>query len=240
MRLVGRHEEIGVVHAERLEDALLQKLLERHAADLADEIADHVGGDRIIPGFAGRKFQRDFGQILDHGLQRAGLLDLADLFFAIGGIDVGALLEAVGETRGVPQQVDDQHRTGQRAGQEGRRVAGDEDAEVLPFRNVFGDRLVERDAAFLEQHHEGHRGDRLGHGIDAENGVVLDRHLALEVGKALHRAVHHLAAAIDQQLGSGKAAGVDIALLEVILDAVEAGLDIPADSGEAGVGASIF
>src|SRR5712671_1800821 len=43
MRLVGRHEEIGVVHAERIEDALLQELLERHAADPAYEIADDVG-----------------------------------------------------------------------------------------------------------------------------------------------------------------------------------------------------
>jgi hypothetical protein len=42
-------------------------------------------------------------------------------------------------------------------GQEGRRGAGDEHAEVLPFRNVFVDGLVERDAAFLDQHHEGDR-----------------------------------------------------------------------------------
>ncbi len=118
MRLVGSDEKVGVVHAERIEDALLDELLERHAADLADEIADHVGGDRIIPGLARREFQRDVGEILDHALQRAGLFDLADLFGAIGGIDIAALLEAVGQPRRVAQQVHDQHRPRRRLGQE--------------------------------------------------------------------------------------------------------------------------
>ena len=195
---------------------------ERLAADLADQIADHVGGDRVIPGLARREFQRDLGQVLDHRLQRARLCDLADLLLAIGGIDIGALLEAVGQARGVAQQVDDQHRPRRRPGQECRRRAGLEHAEVFPFRDVFVDGLVERDAAFLEQHHEGHAGDRLGHRIDAEDGVVLDRHLALDVGKALHRRVDHLAAAIDQELRPRKAAGIDVAVLEMRIDAVEA------------------
>ena len=94
MRLVGRHEEVGIVHPERIEDALLQELLERLAADLPDEIAEHVGGDRIVPGLARRKFQRNFREIVDHRLQRAGLVDLADLQLTIGGVDIGALLEA--------------------------------------------------------------------------------------------------------------------------------------------------
>ena len=66
MRLVGRHMEVGIVHAERLEDALFEELLERHAADLADEIADHVGCDGIVPGFARRKLQRQFCKVVDH------------------------------------------------------------------------------------------------------------------------------------------------------------------------------
>ena len=42
----------------------------------------------------------------------------------------------------------------------------------------LGDRLVERDLALLDQHHERDRGDRLAHRIDAEDGVVLDRRVA--------------------------------------------------------------
>ena len=236
MGLVGRHEEVGVVHAERIEDAFLQELFERLAADFADEIADHVGGDGIIPGLAGREFQRNFRKVLDHRLQRSRLLDLADLHLAIGGIDVGSLLEAIGQTGGMPQQIHDQHRPRRRPGQKCRRGAGLENAEVLPFRDVFVDRLVERDAAFLDQHHEGDAGDRLGHRIDAKNGVVLHRGLALDVGKALHRAVDDLAAAIDQELGSRKAAGIDVAVLQMILDAVEGGLGHAGGFGRGGGG----
>src|SRR2546429_3299017 len=39
MRLLLRHVEAGVAHAERIEDALLQELLERLVRNLADEIA---------------------------------------------------------------------------------------------------------------------------------------------------------------------------------------------------------
>ena len=60
------------------------------------------------------------------------------------------------------------------------------------------DRLVERDAAFLEQHHEGDARDRLGHRIDAENSVVFDGDFTFNIGKALHRAVDDFAAAMHQ------------------------------------------
>ena len=81
--------------------------------------------------------------------------------------------------------------------------------------------LVERDAAFLDQHHEGHARERLGHRIDAEDGVVFDRRLALEIGKALHGRMDDLAAAIDQELRARETAGIDVALLQVIFETVE-------------------
>ena len=224
MRLGGGHEEVGIVHAERIEDPFFQKLFERLAADFSDEIADDVGGDGIIPGFAWRKLQRNFREIIDHRIQRSRFHNLADFRFAVGGVDIGALLEAVSEAGGVPQQVHDQHRPRWRLGQEGRRDPSLEHAQILPFRDVFMDRLVERDAALLDQHHEGHAGDRLGHRIDAKNRVVLDRRLALDIGKALHRAVDHLAAAVDQELGSRKAAGIDVFDLQMIVETVEGGL----------------
>ncbi len=86
------------------------------------------------------------------------------------------------------------------------------------------DGLVERDAALLEQHHERDRGDRLGHRIDAEDRVVPDRHLAFKIGIALHGAMDHLAAAVNQKPGAGKAVGVDIAVLQMRFETVEGGL----------------
>ena len=54
--------EGGVDHAQRAQDALLQELLERHAGDLAHQVAEHVGRDRVVPGRAGRELQRQLGQ----------------------------------------------------------------------------------------------------------------------------------------------------------------------------------
>ena len=96
------------------------------------------------------------------------------------------------------------------------------------------DGLVERDLAFLDQHHEGDTRDRLGHRIDAENRIVLDRNLAFEVGKALHRRMDDLAAAVDQKLGPREAAGVDVALLQMIFDAVERRLGHSGGFGRSG------
>jgi hypothetical protein len=96
------------------------------------------------------------------------------------------------------------------------------------------DGFVERDAAFLEQHHEGHAGDRLGHRIDAENGVVFHGRFALDVGKALHRAVDDLTAAVHQELGAWKAAGIDVTVLEMRFDPVEGGFGHPYGFGGSG------
>jgi hypothetical protein len=96
------------------------------------------------------------------------------------------------------------------------------------------DGLVERDAAFLEQHHEGDRGDRLGHRIDPKDRVVFHDGFAFDVGKTLHRAVHHLAAAIDQELRPRKAAGLDIAGFQVIFEAIEGGLGHAGGFGRGG------
>src|SRR5205814_7636966 len=99
---------------------------------------------------------------------------------------VRALLKTVSQAGGMPQQVDDQHWARWRFGQKWRRSAGLKHAEVLPFRDVLMDGLVERDAAFLDQHHEGDRSERLGHRIDSENGVVAHRRLALNIREPLY------------------------------------------------------
>ena len=60
--------------------------------------------------------------------------------------------------------------------------------------------------------------------------------LALEVGKALHGRVDDLAAAVDQDLRSREAAGVDVALLEVIFETIERRLGHSGRFGRGGGG----
>jgi len=89
-----------------------------------------------------------------------------------------------------------------------------EDAQAGPFGDVFGHRFVEGDLALLDQHHEGHRGDRLGHRIDAKERVRLQRRAPLAVGQAQDRVIGQLAAPPDLHLGAGQLARLDVALIE--------------------------
>ena len=85
MGFFSRHEEAGIVHAERLKNSFPEELVERLAAYFSNEKADHIGGDRIVPGFSRRELQRNFCKIFDHRLQRAGFYRFADLRFAAAG-----------------------------------------------------------------------------------------------------------------------------------------------------------
>ena len=74
----------------------------------------------------------------------------------------------VGDARGVPQQILDRHRPLQRDQFE-LAVVLDADLLVGEFRNEFGDRIVQQEVAFLEQHHDADRDDRFSHREDAED-----------------------------------------------------------------------
>ena len=218
--VLGDREE-GVFHAERLEDPLLEEDIQGLATDDLDQPADDVGGNRIVPGLPRRELQRHAGQGGDSFDQPLAVEVLAELQLAVGGINVAELLEAVGQAGGVAQEVDDQHRPVGRLRLEGLHVAAVVDPEVLPFGNVPGHRIVESGQALLDQHHEGDRGDRLGHRVDAEEVVALQLALPFAVGEAQHGLIGQLAAPPDLDLGAGQLARVDVPLLEETLDAAE-------------------
>ena len=131
------------------------------------------------------------------------------------------------------QQVDHLHRPGDRLGQEAAGDPGAEDAEVRPFGNEAVNRVVERDLAFLDQHHEGDRGDRLGHRIDAEDGVGLAGQAPGQVALAADELVHDLAVTGDEDLGAGHAAGLQVLFAD---EAVELGEAVGAEAKGAGIG----
>ena len=73
------------------------------------------------------------------------------------------------------QHVDDVEPCRGRAAGEGHiATASHEYAQIGKFRDIFGDRLAERDLPLLHQLHEGDRSDRFGHAGDAENGIMVD------------------------------------------------------------------
>ena len=84
-------------------------------------------------------------------------------------------VEAIGDARGMAQQILDRDRALQRLERQ-RRLAAlirllDADLHVGKGRNVFRDGIVERELAVLDQHHRGNRRDRLRHRIEPEDRV---------------------------------------------------------------------
>jgi hypothetical protein len=135
----------------------------------------------------------------------------------------------------VPQQVDDPHRRARRRRREARRArAAGKHAETAPSRDVAMHRVVERDLALLDEHHESDRCQRLGHRIDAEDRVGGERHCALDVGMADEAGVGGFAKARDADQRAGQLAGGDVFFLEKCFDPREA---VDAETQFGGVGA---
>jgi hypothetical protein len=63
--LVARHMKIRIGHAERCDEPLAQKILERPARDHGDEVAEHVGRNGVIPLGPGLRQERQGGGDLD-------------------------------------------------------------------------------------------------------------------------------------------------------------------------------
>ena len=220
--LVLRHVEVRVGHAERLENFFDQELLERLARDHLDQATQHVGGDRVVPCLAGLGDQREGREPVDHAAQ-AGLGGLeidAVVLGAIEGVDRVALHEAVGQPRGVGEQVAEIDLALGRDRIDLAAAAAGIDARVLEGRDEFRDRVVELKAALLVEHHDRRRGERLGHGIDAHDGVGSHRLVALDVGLAVGLCIGELALAHDRHRHARQPSAVD-PVVHPLGDAVE-------------------
>ena len=211
--LLGRHPEIGVVHAERAKDAFTEEFVERLAGNDFHERAEHVDGVAVTPLRARREGKRQLADLAGHVLQR--VLRVADLAVAVDLVGLVLEQEAVGEAGRVGDEIKHRHLAVWFAQLRRRRRAAIPHHRVLVFGNVAADRMVEPDLALLEQHHDGERRDRLGHRIDAEDRLGTDGFLAAHLGRAGIALVRDLPAARDQQAHAGHLAGVDIVGLEI-------------------------
>ena len=114
------------------------------------------------------------------------------------------------------EEVQHFHRPVRLAGLDRITLAALIDHHVREFGNVPADIMVEAQLALLEQHHGGQRGDRLGHGVHAEDRVRADGLAAAEMCRAGIVFQRDLAAARDQRRHAGHLAGVDIVGLEIL------------------------
>ena len=138
--------------------------------------------------------QRQCRQRVHHLQQRTlGGLEI-DTVLAIERVDRCRFQEAIGEARGVGEQLSERDRAKRRDGLVVLGVAAAEHAHVGEHRQMTRNRIVELKTPLFIQHHDGDAGQRLGHGINAEHRVDAHRQPGGDIAHAIGIAIGHLPA----------------------------------------------
>ena len=109
------------------------------------------------------------------------------------------------------EQVLDDHRPVRLARAMVVLVAARKYLQALPAGDVAAHRVVELERAPLVELHQGHARDRLGHRVDAHDGVALEAPPACHVHQAAGEEQRLPAAPADQQQVARQLAVVDVA-----------------------------
>jgi len=181
--------EVGVGHAEGLEDVFGCELAEGHAGDAFDDLGEEgEAGVGVHELFAGGEVE--------------GFLSVDD------GEDVVVGDEVLGVA---PAGVAEQSPLIAEAASVVHHLAeGDGDAEVLELGNVFVDVVVEGELALCLQEQDGEGGELLGHGGDVEDGLGSDGDVVIEVGHAVAVGVDDLAVFVDAEGAAGGVGAVPL------------------------------
>ena len=159
--LFGRNPPGGVLHAERIEDALLHEVGKRHPAHDFDHAAERVDARRrVTPSATRRETERLAGQDLAHGGE------------APMGIGHGVFAETA-RVRGEIAERDRPRRLHEREMIGGLVLL---EPETTKLRDVFLDRIVEAQLPFIGKERDAGDGHRLRHGRDPED--IVGAHLA--------------------------------------------------------------
>ena len=219
VELVGETMKCRIDHAQRLKDALRQKVLERHIRQHLHQIAADIGGEAVIPASAGLVAQRQLGQAQYHLFQRDILA--AHQRLAVHVFYGRVIEEAIAQASGVRQQVVDGHGRTLRRILRAHIANTGHDFAVAKSRDVAADWLEELECAFFIEHHQRDRGDRLGHAVDAEDGVALHGQRIFGIAPATGFKMRNLAIPRQQRHESGCLLLVDIGL-QAAVDAAQA------------------
>jgi len=102
------------------------------------------------------------GESRDPGVGIEGVVNLATERFGVRTRDRAPMELAVRHARAVRQEIAERNRPRGRIGLVQRTIRMAQDAHLRELRRITRDGLVQREAAFVEQHQRGHGRDRLG------------------------------------------------------------------------------
>ena len=199
--------------------SLTQKRAQGLPGDNLDDAADDVGGMAVIPGRSRLIEQRQLGE-LQRQIRRVVRSRQASWRCRIGANKLRLTVKTLhGRNAGekvcqpgcVPQQVLDGDRPARPRPIRACRLFTTPTLGSANSGTNFANRVADEQLSFLDQHHERDRDDRLGHRIDAEDGVAAQRR---PVGPSAPTSlpIGDFAAPGDHHGNAGHVARIDFAL----------------------------
>ncbi len=146
--------------------------------------------------------QRKTGGLRHEVLEALGL---EQALLPVHPVDRRVLEKPVGQPAAVSQQVLDRDGTRRRD----LTAVLREDGRVRESGDELRHRVVERDVAALDQHHDRRAGDRLGHRVDAKDVVSLERVARRDVAHSDRFPEHEATPAGDHRHHARQLPGVD-------------------------------
>ena len=188
-------------------------LVEPHPRDHLDESAAHVGRHRIVPCRTGIEGERFGGEAPHAFFQRVvGQLKIAESVLPVHCVKVVLEEEPVGQTRRVGEHILHRHDGLRRADLRCGRGAAGEHLHLGELGNVRRHRILKQHSSLLIELHQGDRGNRLRHGINAVDRVVAEWAIRRHVSKAHRVAQRHLTPMGDLDLRASELSLSDIAI----------------------------
>ena len=205
-----RHVEVGVVHAEGTEQAVLHEAVERGAAHALHQMPQHVGRKAVVPALAGLEQERYVRHLLNQlaGVAHEVIPIVDQPRLAVEPIDDGVAVVAVAQARGVHQQLP--RRDGRR---DGRHLAGGgQRRHALPLGKELGHGRIQQQLAVLDEHQRRDAGDGFRHRVDAQERIGRQFRAGFQVQQPGHMLEHHRAAPRDEGGHAGKLAALHQAI----------------------------
>jgi hypothetical protein len=149
------------------------------------------------------------GQWESRDLSQPAVLILSERQLPVGRSEFAGEGEPVAESAAVGHQIVEGDGSLQRFGVVQRAARGSQHPRRRQLGQPLHHRVVQRQPAFVDEHHGGGDGDGFGHRGDAEQGVALHRQLGFDVAVAELVDLQDLAVAPNERHDAGQEAGVD-------------------------------
>jgi hypothetical protein len=167
------------------EHPLFEEDIQRLSTPDLDQATEYVKGDRVVPARTGLEHERAGAPVID-GFGQGGTRfeDEVISLGAIDGVDGVNVLKAIGQAAGVSEEMVHPHWFDRRNRLGLHRRATREDLRLSQRVDPLPDVVGEIEKTLFIEHHGRRRDDRLGHGVDPPDRVVLDAQVTLAVSVA--------------------------------------------------------